>query len=279
MAKQEMAKVTHGMAKAQALAAKGAQQSGALALLDDETRRFLESGAGQEDLHGRDVVAIPFLSILQPLSPEVNPADAKYIDGAKPGNILHTVNKETTMAIQVIPVVFQRSFLEWVPRDAGGGFRGEHTGEEAVMLFMSKVDRATGKARLDNGNDLVDTRNFYVLQVRDDGSLSPAMITMASTQTKASKSWNRMMQDFRPESLPVPPGRLAPLAAGVYQLRTLMQENKKGKWFGWDIRRIQETPPEMLSQAAAFYAQVKGGAVLVDRSEPLNEEDDGGKFD
>jgi len=274
MAKQEVAKAAHGHDKARALAERETDRQQSLALMDEDTRRFLEQAGGQEDLVGRDVVAIPFLTILQPLSPEVNPADAKYIEGAKPGNILHTVSKEASMSVQVIPVVHQRSFLEWVPRDAGGGFRGEHTGADVVELFMAKIDRATGRARLDNGNDLVDTRNFFVLQVREDGSLSPALITMSSTQIKASKNWNAMMRDFRPETLPVRPGALAPLAAGVYNLFTMMQENKKGKWFGWNIKRIQETPAEMLAQAARFYKQVKGNEVLVDRSEPVNEEDD-----
>lgn len=248
------------------------QQQREVATLDEETRALLESGAGQEDLVGRDVVAIPFITILQPLSPQVNPAEPDYIEGAKPGQIIQTVTREVSVGVQFIPCVFQRSFVEWVPRDAGGGFRGEHFGEEAIIQFNTKLVPGTGKARLDNGNDLVDTRSYYGLQVLADGTLAAAMISMASTQTKASKSWNAMMKDYRPPG--VLPGVQVALYAAVYNLVAVPQENKKGKWYGWRITRLQPTPLEMLRPARTFYEQVKGGGVVVDRSTLAPEEEE-----
>ena len=42
----------------------------------------------QEDL------ALPFLKVLMPLSPEVNKKDGKYVEGSGPGMIFNTVTKE-----------------------------------------------------------------------------------------------------------------------------------------------------------------------------------------
>lgn len=237
-----------------------------VAVIDPRALALLQTGAGQEDLVGRDVVAIPFLTILQPLSPQVNPSDSDYIEGARPGSILQTASKEIRTAFQFIPVKFQRSFLEWVPRDNGGGFRGEHTGAEAIELFNSKLDRATGRAKLDNGNDLADTRSYYGLVVSDEGALSPAMVSMSSTQIKASKNWNTLIRDYLPPGLSPAQKADVPVFAGVYSLTSVQQENKKGKWYGWRVTRIGGTPYEMLVAADAFYNQVMGGIVTVDRT-------------
>lgn len=219
-------------------------------------------GGSFEGMMERDTVSIPFLGVLQPLSPQVNPSDPKYVEGAKPGQIYNTAEKTALTEVQVVVCAFNRSFIEWVPRDAGGGFRGEMSGYEGVETFMSKLDRATGKARLDNGNDLVDSRNYYLLIIAPDGTTSPAMISMSSTQIKASKDWNYMLSK---QPLPEGAPRLE-VYHGVYTLRTVLRENKKGKWFGWDIRRVAVTPPAIIAQAEAFRDQITGGLVTVDRS-------------
>lgn len=247
-----------------------------VAVVDQQALAALASGEGFEDVQGRDMFAVPFLVVLQPLSPQCNPAAAEHVEGAIPGRILHTVSNELFSTVQVVPVHLTRTFVEWVPRDAGGGFRGEHAGPDAIELFNSKLDRTTGKARLDNGNDLVDTRNHYVLVVREDGHCEPALISMSSTQIKASKQWTSMMQMFRPVSYQLPPGVLPAMYACAYNLTTVLQENKKGKWFGWRVTRLQEIlSADIINAAKSFRRQILGGEVAVDRSvaEAASEDD------
>jgi hypothetical protein len=53
----------------------------------------------------------------------------------------------------------------------------------------------------------------------------------------------------------------------VYSLSSVMEQNEKGKWWGWKINRVGFNHVEELrATAAAFYTQVRAGAVRVDRA-------------
>ena len=52
-----------------------------------------DAGAGMENVTADDL-QIPFLSILQSNSPQLDESEGKYIDGAKAGMILNTVTNE-----------------------------------------------------------------------------------------------------------------------------------------------------------------------------------------
>lgn len=225
-----------------------------------------EANAGFEGATSRDDFAIPFLVILQPLSPQLQPGNAEFIEDARPGMILNTVTRELATAVRVIPVRYTRTFTEWVPRDAGGGFRGER-GADAVEEFDRLRDPTTGRAKLPNGNDLVDTRNFYVLIIDDKDMPSPAIVSMSSTQIRKARQW---MQIMNGTMLPGRDGRAfrPPMYSSVFILTSSQQENKKGKWYGWSIRRhgfVQDT--DQYQSASLFNKQISVNAITVDRNQ------------
>lgn len=241
------------------------KEGGALATADDIAN--LGHFEGFNDISQQDV-SIPFLVVLQPLSPQCTPGHAAYIDHAKPGQILNTVTNECVEHIMVVPCDYKRSFIEWVPRDKGGGFRGEH-GLEAEKTFNEKINRETGKAKLDNGNDLVDTRSFFVLtsNMTEEGtpSVAPAMASMASTQVKTAKNWMNLILNYVPPGQK-PGGRFPPWAA-IYKLTTALQKNEKGSWYGWKVERVGfNRVPELQGAAQSFHAQIRQNLVKVDRA-------------
>ena len=59
-----------------------------------------DAGMGMENVGSEDV-KIPFLRILQDLSPQVKEGKGEYIQGAKPGMIINSVSKNFTMAEKV----------------------------------------------------------------------------------------------------------------------------------------------------------------------------------
>ena len=65
-----------------------------------------------------------FIKVLGQLSPEINKKHAgKYVQGAEPGMILNSVTKELfdgAKGIEVIPVFYNRKYLEWKDRGEGG---------------------------------------------------------------------------------------------------------------------------------------------------------------
>lgn len=240
---------------------------GALALTDDFEQY---AGRGFEEASSKADFAIPFLTILQSLSPGVQ----EGLDGYKPGRILNTVTKEVSDELIVVPVHYSRSFVEWVPRNRGGGFRGEFTPAEREQEFNEKLDRKTGKAHLDNGNELTDTRNFYVLIGSPDGTVSPALISMTSTQIAKAKELNSLLNKKRRGKS----GKLytPAMAVNVVKLSTEKKSNAKGTWFRWKFELLGDNDQRaQIEEGLALQEQVKRGEVVVDRTQDQQDIIDG----
>ena len=74
---------------------------------------------GFEGLDSRDYV-VPFLRILQRMSPQCDKDSGEQITGAMPGLFFNTVNRKIYgKAVQVIPIFFKKLWLEWLPKRMG----------------------------------------------------------------------------------------------------------------------------------------------------------------
>lgn len=247
-----------------------APKGGALATHYDES----DLGSGFEDTTREDYV-IPMLGILQKMSPQVDPDSGKGIEGAKAGEIINTVTQDRfdgKVGIRFIPVHRRHSFVEWIPRDQGGGFVSDHKPEDPDVLELRKGG-AFGKLVTAEGNDLVETFTMYGLKVNDDGSFEQMVIPFSSTQIKEYKRWMTrangitVLQDDRRVN--------PPLFAHVYRLRSKFNENNKGTWYGWEISfdgptaeacRIPQTH-ELFEAAKGFRLLVKEGKVQESREQ------------
>lgn len=239
----------------------------AVATMTEEERQALvafgDAPGGLEDI-GRDDIAIPFLAIVQALSPQLEPGNAKYMEAAKIGNVLNTATGELMAGAIVVPVDYKRSFCEWVPRNKGGGFRGEH-GMEMEQEFNDRIDRATGIATLENGNHLVDTRTFFVYAGSSIETLAPTVISMSRTQTKKAKLFVNMIQNYIPVGAPP---KMYPAWAAQYRFGSILEKNEKGSWYGWNIGRIgMNTNQALIKACEAFKKQIRGGTIIINREE------------
>jgi len=219
-----------------------------------------DAGEGFENATS-DSYAIPFLLILQSLSPQCKKTDGAYIKGAEEGMLFNTVTQELfdgDKGVDVIPCYYRRVFLQWAPRESGGGFRGEHLPSDP-MIETTKTD-ALGRNVLPNGDLLVDTRVHYVLLLRPDG-FSPAVVSLSSTQVKKSKQWMSKMQDVKMKNaagVPFTP----PMFSHVYQLTTTPESNDKGSWYG--LKVVMKSPvvdPVVFAAAKEFKRQISSGEV------------------
>lgn len=242
-----------------------------------------EEDAGM-GLEGADKAsfAIPFIFILQPLSPVVAEST---VEGAKAGMFMNNITNELFTEVDVVPVAFQRRFLRWAPRKLGGGYKGEYNPADVESGAVEGVVRdESGRYWFDgtdkDANDaLKDTRMHFVLLVRDDGSFTPALISMASTQIKRSKKWLSRIQNIQVRGAS---GKLftPPSFSHVYRLTTVKESNDQGIWWSYEIDTkgpVQD--PELYAAAKAFHAQVATGAVEV--APPVADvdaADDGEKF-
>jgi len=213
-------------------------------------------GAGMEEAD-RDSFAIPFLQILQKVSPQVDPDDEAYIDGAKAGMFFDSVTTECLDSekseLNVIPVFYRCAFVEWKTRDDGGGFVKEHSVDEAADLSFERDEK--NRDMLPNGNQIVDTRYHYVILVTED-LMRPMVITMSSTQVKKSKRWMSDM-DLQVRSL-----GLKSTFQTRYKIGTIGESNEHGTWRGWNITRNGlVAKQEELDSAISFYKAIKSGEV------------------
>jgi|TARA_R100001510_G_C7615332_1_gene177676 hypothetical protein len=194
-----------------------------------------DAGGGLENITAEDLT-IPRLKILQALSPEVSKADGKYIEGAEAGDITNTVTGQvfpSTEGCIVIPVLYKRMFLEWQPRESGGGLISQHTDPD--ILSKTTKDKQ-GADVLENGNYIQTSATHYVLTV-DGDSFQQVMIPMAGTQLKKSRTWNSLMA-----SLKVKSGNgnvfTPPSYSHKYRLTTVPESNDRGSWYGWVIENL-----------------------------------------
>jgi hypothetical protein len=84
--------------------------------------------AGEGAAFDSSEMQIPFLRVLQALSPQLNKKKAEYIDGASSGDMFNTVTNEYfdgEEGVTIVPCFQTTKYLEFTPREQGGGFRGE----------------------------------------------------------------------------------------------------------------------------------------------------------
>ena len=112
-----------------------------------------EAGAGLENFTTEDM-QIPFIRILQALSPQLNKQDSLYIKGAEQGDIFNTVSQQVYKAdegITVVPCFFEKKFLEFALRSTGGGFIKELAFDDKDITLATRDGAAE---ILPSGNEI-----------------------------------------------------------------------------------------------------------------------------
>ena len=223
-----------------------------------------ETGSGFEDTKRSDM-AIPFLNILQGLSPQITEGT---VDGAKPGMFYNNVTHELIdgkTGFVFLPTHHFKAFVEWVPRDSGGGFVGMYKEEDPFVQECIKANGgSTRKMKTPEGNDLQDTYYVYGLMLDDTGSEieGAAVLSFKVTGIKPYRNWITAMNTIK--------GR-PPLVANRVRIRTALEKRKAGPSFNYVIDPLngswiqslidpaKERP--LLEEAIAFRNDVKSGVV------------------
>jgi hypothetical protein len=238
-----------------------------------------------------DSYAIPFIQVLQKMSPLVDEDKPQYIPGAKSGMFYNTVTKKLydgKSGLKFIPCAFKRSFILWGPRDAGGGFKGEFTPEQidAMLhdaigkpqvvsvegrLFKPLPDGTVDEKRCDY---YADTRSHYILmQDEATGETGQAILSLTGTLTKSSKMLLTALQQKKIEG---PRGKATPPTfANVVKLTTVGMSNEKGSWSGvsFELDGLV-SDPMLYAEAKAFYKAITSGEVKADYSKSESAQPD-----
>ena len=225
-------------------------------LLDD---MMLDAGEGAA--FSADEMQIPFVRLLQALSPQLNKKKAEYIDGASSGDAFNNVTGQYwdgEQGLTVIPCYQTTKYLEFTPREMGGGFRGEINPNNPVL---QQTTRSGSKEILPNGNELVKSDQHFCLIVDEDGGYQPAVIDMKSTQLKVSRRWKTQIAM---QKVTLPDGRKVtpPVFATMWKLRSVEESNDQGSWSNWAVEKVGLVEDRSLYQEArTFRKSIEAGEV------------------
>lgn len=221
------------MAKTKAVAKRGVTAVAAFDYGDD-------ADAGFENQTGDDL-AIPFLGVLQALSPQVADVSDGGVQGAKAGFLFNTVTDaifDGKDGIEIIPALTEHVFVEWVPRTQGGGFVARHLATSEVVKLAKEGAPSFGQYSTSyaqdgtpNGNDLVET--FYVYGVLVAESPEPIVLAFTSTKIAVYKRWNTKLNMF---TLKVGDRKIRPpLFAHRVRVTTVKQKNNAGEFHNFAL--------------------------------------------
>ena len=233
--------------------------------------------AGEGAAYDSSEMQIPFVRILQAMSPQLKKREAEYIEGSEQGDMFNTVTKQYWTGeegVTVIPCFQTTKYLEFTPREQGGGFRGEIAPTDPVL---QKTERQGAKEILPSGNELVKSDQHYCLIVGEDGSFQPAVIDMKSSQLKVSRRWKTQiaMQKIKNPKT----GQLVTPAvyATMWKLTVTEESNDKGDWFNYQVMKESlVNNRDLLVEAKAFRESIQSGEVKAQEevAEPVNHDEE-----
>lgn len=231
-----------------------------------------DAGQGFES-QNRDDQAVPFLAIIQSNSPIIETKAT-----ARPGMLFNTVTQDVfdgkDAGVAFIPVKTEKYFVEWKPREQGGGFVKMHEVTSDLVASITS-EQEFGKYKMIKGdlgsNDLVQTFYVYGILINDEGFTTPIIMAFTSTKIMAYKNWMNKANSIQ---MKLPDGRILnsrdfPLYAHRYRIKTISQKNAKGSFYNYTVALDGNTAAEarlptndaLYHQAREFYKFVAGGKV------------------
>ena len=230
----------------------------ALSTFDDS---LLSGGTGLEETTTEDF-AIPFIRVLQPMSPQLQKKHGSFVEGASAGDLYNTVTGEAfdgDKGISIIPCAYNKKYIEWIPREKGGGL--VNAGHDISILSKCTRDDESRRYYTPEGNEIVETAQFFILVVAGEAA-QQAVLAFTSTQLGVSRKWLTMLrmarvQNSKGESVE------APMFAYTYRLTTTTQSNDKGSWNGYSINQEGATDMSLAMMAKDFMGAARSRDVEV----------------
>jgi len=199
-----------------------------------EDQIFETAGEGID--YDTSELQIPFLRLVQAMSPQLKKTDPKYIEGCSQGDMFNTVTGQYwdgEEGVTIIPCYQETKYLEFVPRDSGGGFVGEISPDNPVIR---QAKREGNKEILPSGNELVKSDQHYCI-VLDKDIPTLAILDMKVSQLKVSRRWKTQIAMLKIKNkkgeLVVPS-----VYANMWKFKSVEESNDQGTFFNWTFERV-----------------------------------------
>jgi hypothetical protein len=187
----------------------------------------IDSGKGFDTVEASDF-GVPILKVLQKMSPAVD-----EIEEAKEGDFyIGQLGRvfSGSEGLRIIPSYYKKLWAIWTPRDMGGGYQGELAYDDPIVKEAKQVGM---KKVLDNGDELVETVNWY-LTILEESMPLRVLLPMTSTQLRVSRKFISLSAGIKMKN---PNGELytPPMFSHTYKLTTQRESNNKGSWYSMNL--------------------------------------------
>ncbi len=223
-------------------------------------QKRMEKDVGKGVSTAQEDNLVPLIYVLQANSPQVNKRSPEFIKGCEAGDIWlrgsepPIVKGEDGFKFQ--PCFFSKDWVEWIPRDSGGGFVGRHPKcPEEAERTQDPQNPNRVRFIMPNGNEVIETRYHIGYVFMEDGRTVPYVIPFSSTGHTVSKAWMFLINAKQIA------GGTASSWCCYYRLRTKHRSNVHGDWYqleaideGW----VQEE--DVYERGAALNAAFEEGS-------------------
>lgn len=224
------------------------------------------AGQGTENLDTGS--SLPFIRILQDLSPQLKPQKDEYVEGSKSGDLFFAKTQSVIeQPVEIIPCYTKSIYTEWIPRSKGGGFVGNHP-----LTVVSNPNYEKGRERQYDEwlgeNELKFTTYWFVLLKQGD-SWEQAVIPFTSSQLRVSRKLTQDINRFRYEDASIAP----PLFAQKWKLQSVLETSKNGDdYFNFEFVEPNvldfEADEEILNLASQTYGSASDTPLLQTEETP-----------
>lgn len=222
----------------------------------DFLNEFANDVEGYEGLNA-DTIAIPFIRILQDLSPQLKRSKAEYVEDAEPGMLFNNITQELYgQAVRIVIGKFERYYIEWKPNR--GGFVANHD-PAMVETEMIKTLIRNEKGQLihpETGNEFVDTYIYYVL-LPDHLECGVCIFATNPSYLKEARRLNRLLKTTM---IPGQTRKALPHFM-IWNLEVIEMSNDRGDWYGPKFTFDQFVTPDLLSHVTEERAELPNKSV------------------
>lgn len=190
------------------------------------------AGEGFETVDTSDL-KIPIIGVLQTNSPQCNSRTG--IPDAKAGDFYIDVNQTLISGeegFEFIIADVRHVFVEWKPRESGGGLVDVYPAGSDKFMWASKNNKIGEKLlHPKSGNVIVETYYMHILMMQNGDPIGQFLLPLSSTKIDA---YRRLMTQV---SMFLHGKKSIPRYAFVFKATTVPRKNAKGEFYG-----IQFTP-------------------------------------
>lgn len=183
------------------------------------------AGAGKETITD---VKTAYLKIAQKQSDEINKNKPAYIQGLQEGQFFNSGTKK--IYGETIRVVVFATRKSYAIIDDDNQFKGS-----SPVIEPTWVRDAQGILRTQEGYR-AQLNYGYIVALYDDvvdavkagKPIDTMVFTLKATSISAAREWNTALQQLQID------GASCPIFGGIWEVRSVYQENKKGSWYSVD---------------------------------------------